>query len=161
MEAVAQGIAESLQEESIRARVEQVRYLGHRLMDAGVPVVRPIGGHAVCLDADTILGHIPRALFPAQVLTARLYADSGVRGVERGTVSAGRDPVTGENREPALELVRLAVPRRVYTRAHIDFVADSVIALQQRRRSITHGLRFTYEPRHLRFFQARFEPVAL
>ncbi|MFE2104391.1 tryptophanase [Kitasatospora sp. NPDC059463] len=159
MEAIAQGIAESVQEESIRARIAQVAYLGQRLIDAGVPVVRPIGGHCVCLDAATILDHIPQRLFPAQTLLAELYLHAGVRGVERGIVSAGRDPETGENRAPALELVRLAVPRRVYTQAHLDVVAEAVIGLHRERRSITHGLRFTYEPRHLRFFQARYEPV--
>ncbi|WP_367437090.1 tryptophanase [Streptomyces celluloflavus] len=161
MEAVAQGIVESVQENSIRARIEQVGYLGRRLIDADVPVVRPIGGHAVCLDAHAILPHIPQPLFPAQTLLAELYLHGGIRGVERGIVSAGRDPVTGENRTPALELVRLAIPRRVYTRAHLDVVADAVIALHHERRSIEHGLRFTYEPRHLRFFQARYEPAAL
>ncbi|WP_439673388.1 beta-eliminating lyase-related protein [Embleya sp. MST-111070] len=149
------------QSSSIRARVEQVAYLGQRLIDAGVPVVRPLGGHAVCLDAGTILGHIPQALFPAQTLVCELYLRSGVRGLERGIVSAGRNPATGENRAPALELARLAIPRRVYTRSHLDVVADAVIALNERRQQVDHGLRFTYEPPHLRFFLARYEPVPL
>jgi tyrosine phenol-lyase len=161
MEAVAQGIEESVQEDSIRSRVEQVAYLGQRLIDAGVPIVRPIGGHAICLDAATILSHVPRELFPAQTLTAALYAESGVRGVERGAVSAGRDPVTSQNRFPPLETVRLAIPRRVYTRSHMDVVADSIMQLCENRRKITYGLRFSFEPRHLRFFQARFEKVPL
>ncbi|MFJ2008673.1 tryptophanase [Streptomyces chartreusis] len=161
MEAVARGIEESVQEDSIRARVEQVAYLGQRLIDAGVPVVRPIGGHAVCLDAAAILPHIPRELFPAQTLTAALYAASGVRGVERGAVSAGRDPVTSENRYPSLETIRLAIPRRVYTRSHMDVVADSIVQLYENRHEITYGLRFSFEPRHLRFFQARFDKVPL
>jgi tyrosine phenol-lyase len=160
MEAVARGIEESVQEESIGARVAQVEYLGQRLIDAGVPVVRPIGGHAVFLDAAAILERVPRDQFPAQTLTAALYVDAGVRGVERGTISAGRDPVTGENRWPSLELVRLAIPRRVYTRSHIDAVADSVLRVHAERDRIVSGLRFTYEPAHMRFFRARFEPVA-
>jgi tyrosine phenol-lyase len=129
LEAVARGIEESVREENIRSRIEQVAYLGNRLMEAGVPVVRPIGGHAVFLDATTILQHIPREHFPANTLTAAIYVDAGVRGVERGAVSAGRDPQTGENRYPKLELVRFAIPRRVYTRSHMDLVADSVIRI--------------------------------
>ncbi|ATY13992.1 tyrosine phenol-lyase [Amycolatopsis sp. AA4] len=159
MEAVACGIAESVQESSIAARVEQVAYLGNRLIEAGVPVVRPIGGHCVCLDALAVLPHLPRQEFPGQTLNAALYLETGVRGVERGAVSAGRDPVTGENRFPVLELLRLAVPRRVYTRSHLDHVADGVIELHADRARIVSGLRFTHEPRHLRFFQARFAPA--
>ncbi|GLY81595.1 tryptophanase [Actinoallomurus iriomotensis] len=159
MEALAVGIEESIVDESIRARVQQVAYLGERLIDMGVPVVRPIGGHAVFLDAAAILPHIPRAQLPAQTLAAALYADAGVRGVERGMVSAGRDPITGQNRVPALELVRLAIPRRVYTRNHIDVVAESVIRVFKERDAITTGLTFVHEPEHLRFFQARFAPV--
>jgi len=158
MEAMAIGIAESVEEDHIRTRIGQVQYLGGQLIDAGVPIVRPIGGHAVFLDAAKILSHVPRAEFPAQALAAALYADSGIRAMERGAVSAGRDPVTGENRFPALELVRLTIPRRVYTQAHMDVTAESVAAVCQRRDRVS-GLRFTYEPEFLRFFQARFAPV--
>ncbi len=158
MEAIARGIVESVADDSIRARIEQVAYLGNQLIDAGVPVVRPIGGHCVCLDAPAFLPHLSRDELPAQALAAALYIEGGVRGVERGVVSAGRDPATGQNYMPKLELVRLAIPRRVYTRAHIDVVADAVIRLWKRREQIV-GLRFIYEPPHLRFFQARFAPV--
>lgn len=157
MEAMARGIVESVQDDHIRARVGQVEYLGHKLICAGVPVVRPIGGHAVYLDAKAFYPRMPQDQFPAQTLAALLYADSGVRAMERGIVSAGRDTMTGEHRRPALELVRLTIPRRVYTQAHMDLTAESVIDVYAARER-AHGLRFTYEPRYLRFFQARFEP---
>ena len=156
MEAMAIGIGESVEEDYIRSRIGQVHYLGQKLIDAGVPVVRPVGGHAVFLDAKVILSHLPREQFPAQALAAALYLESGVRAMERGAVSAGRDPKTGENRYPALELVRLTIPRRVYTQAHMDVVAESVAEVFAQRGEV-QGLRFTYEPELLRFFQARFE----
>ncbi len=156
MEAMAIGIAESVEEDHIRARIGQVMYLGARLMAANVPIVKPIGGHAVFLDAARMLPHIPREEYPAQALAAALYADSGIRAMERGMVSAGRDPLTGNNRRPELELVRLTIPRRVYTQAHMDVTAESVVSVQERAERVS-GLRFTYEPEHLRFFQARFE----
>jgi tyrosine phenol-lyase len=158
MEAMAIGIEESVQEDYIRSRIGQVHYLGLKLIDAGIPVVRPIGGHAVFLDAAAILRHLTRTQYPAQALAAALYAESGVRAMERGAVSAGRDPVTGAERFPALELVRLTIPRRVYTQAHMDVVAESVIAVFERRARVA-GLKFVFEPEHLRFFQARFAPV--
>ena len=158
MEAMAIGIRESVEEDYIRSRIGQVHYLGQRLIDAGVPVVLPLGGHAVFLDAEAILPHIPRDQFPAQALAAALYLESGVRAMERGAVSAGRDPVTKENRYPALELVRLTIPRRVYTQAHMDVVTESVMEVYEQREEV-QGLRFTYEPELLRFFQARFELV--
>lgn len=157
MEAMAIGIEESVQEDYIRSRIGQVHYLGRKLIDAGVPVVRPLGGHAVFLDAAAILAHLPREQFPAQALAAALYLESGIRGMERGAVSAGRGP-DGRNRFPALELVRLTIPRRVYTQAHMDVTAESVEAVYQARDGVA-GLRFTFEPEHLRFFQARFAPV--
>jgi tyrosine phenol-lyase len=158
MEAMAIGVEESVQEDYIRSRIGQVHYLGAKLMAAAVPVVRPIGGHAVFLDAAAFLKHLPRTEFPAQALAAALYVDSGIRSMERGGVSAGRDPVTHTNRFPSLELVRLTIPRRVYTQAHMDVTAESVISVFQRRTRV-RGLRFTYEPEYLRFFQARFEPA--
>jgi tyrosine phenol-lyase len=145
-------------DEHIRARIGQVEYLGQKLIRSGVPVVVPIGGHGVFLDARAILPHVPQELVPAQALAAALYVDSGVRSMERGIVSAGRDPQTGENHVPKLELVRLTIPRRVYTQAHMDVVAESVAAVYEQREEIS-GLRFTYEPDDLRFFLARFEPV--
>jgi tyrosine phenol-lyase len=158
MEAMAIGIEESVREDHIRSRIGQVLYLGRALMDAGVPVVRPIGGHAVFLDAARILEHLPRAEYPAQALAAALYVDSGVRAMERGTVSSGRDPNTGKDRVPKLELVRLTIPRRVYTQAHMDVTAESVIGVYEKRSQV-RGLKFAYEPEYLRFFQARFATV--
>jgi tyrosine phenol-lyase len=121
-----------------------------------VPVVRPIGGHAVYLDAKAFYAHIPQDQFPAQALAAALYEDSGVRAMERGIVSAGRDKVTGENHHPKLELVRLTIPRRVYTQAHMDVTAESVAAVWDARKK-ARGLEMVFEPKHLRFFQARFK----
>ena len=158
MEAMAIGIHESVEEDHIRSRIGQVLYLGQRLIDAGIPIVRPIGGHAVFLDAAAILPHIPREQFPAQALAAALYLESGIRSMERGTVSAGRDPATGKNRLPKLELVRLTIPRRVYTQAHMDVTAESVEGVFARSDRV-RGLAFVYEPEYLRFFQARFAPV--
>ncbi|MCS6954254.1 MAG: tyrosine phenol-lyase [Bryobacterales bacterium] len=158
MEAVARGIEESVQDDHIRARVGQVLYLGNKMRDWGIPIVVPIGGHGVFLDARRFLPHIPQEHYPAQALTAAIYLDSGVRGMERGIVSAGRDKDTGQEHKPRLELVRLAIPRRVYTQAHMDVVAESVLAVYEQRDKI-RGLRMVYEPRYLRFFQARFEPL--
>lgn len=156
MEAMARGIAESVQQDHIRARIGQVEYLGSKLIAEGVPIVRPIGGHAVYLDARAFYPHLRQEEFPAQALAAYLYEDSGVRAMERGIVSAGRDRTTGENNKPELELVRLTIPRRVYTQAHMDLTAESVVGVHQDRKS-ARGLKMVYEPRHLRFFQARFE----
>jgi tyrosine phenol-lyase len=161
MEALARGIREMVaNDDHVRARVGQVQYLGVNLMKAGVPLVQPIGGHGVFLDARRILDHLTQDQLPAQALAAALYADSGVRSMERGIVSAGRDPATGDNRHPKLELVRLALPRRVYTQAHMDVVTESVVSVYEQRETIG-GLRFTYEPPDLRFFQARFSPVSV
>ncbi len=158
MEAMAIGIRESVVYEHIRARVGQVEYLGQRLIDAGIPVVHPIGGHGVFIQAAKFLPHISREAFPAQALSAALYVESGVRAMERGAVSAGRDHATGENIYPKLELVRLTIPRRVYTQAHMDVTAESVEELYENRDRVV-GLRFIYEPQYLRFFQSRFEPI--
>jgi tyrosine phenol-lyase len=156
MEAMARGIAESVQDDHIRARIGQVEYLGGKLIDWGVPVVRPIGGHAVFLDARAFCAHLSQDQFPAQSLAAEVYVDSGVRAMERGIVSAGRDQKTGQHRYPKLELVRLTIPRRVYTQAHMDVTAESVAAVFDRRAEV-RGLKMVYEPQYLRFFQARFE----
>jgi len=158
MEAVARGLEESLDYDHQRARVGQVQYLGEKLLGWGVPLVEPIGTHGVFLDAARFYPHIDRDCFPAQALAAALYEESGVRAMERGNVSAGRDPATGQNRRPPLELVRLAIPRRVYTQAHMDVTAESVLAVYDQR-DRAKGLRFVYEPEHLRFFQARFAPI--
>jgi tyrosine phenol-lyase len=158
MEAMAVGMREAVMEEHQSARIGQVRYLGNKLRDAGIPIVNPIGSHAIFLNAREFLPHVDQDDYPAQALAAELYLEAGIRTMERGNVSAGRDPETGRNRRPALELVRLTLPRRVYTQAHLDVVAESVIDLYARRESI-HGLKMTYEPEYLRFFQARFEPL--
>ena len=159
MEALARGIREMVAtDDHVMARVGQVEYLGNGLLKAGVPIVRPVGGHGIFLDAMATLPHLPQDAFPAQALTAELYLESGVRGMERGIVSAGRDPVTGDHHYPKLELVRLAIPRRVYTQAHMDVVIESVAEVFEHRDRVG-GLRFTYEPPELRFFQARFEPM--
>ena len=159
MEAMARGIVESVDDEHIRARIGQVEYLGHALIEMGVPIVRPIGGHAVYLDAKAFYPHLPQEAFPAQALAAYLYEDAGIRAMERGIVSAGRSKETGEHHHPALELVRLTIPRRVYTQAHMDIVAESAAAVfDARERAV--GLRMIHEPRYLRFFQARFERLA-
>ncbi|MBI5157894.1 MAG: tyrosine phenol-lyase [Acidimicrobiia bacterium] len=159
MEALSRGIREMVaSDDHVRARIGQVEYLGNLLIGGGVPIVLPIGGHGVFVDAGAVLSHIPQDEFPAQALTAAVYLDSGVRGMERGIVSAGRDATTGENHRPKLELMRLAIPRRVYTQSHMDVVAESIIEVYRQREQI-RGLRFTYEPPALRFFQARFEPV--
>lgn len=156
MEALAIGIEESIQDDHIRSRIGQVRYLGELLTEWGVPIVQPIGGHAIFLDARGFYPHLPQDEFPAQTLAAELYLDSGIRSMERGIASAGRDPVTGEHQRPRLELTRLTIPRRVYTQAHMDVVAESVKSVWDQRMT-THGLRMVYEPKYLRFFQARFE----
>ena len=157
MEAMARGIVESVQDDHIRARIGQVEYLGQKLLDWGVPIVKPVGGHAVYLDARAFYPHVPQTEFPAQRLAAELYLDSGVRAMERGIVSAGRNKTTGDHYYPSLELVRLTIPRRVYTQAHMDVTAESVAAVYDRRKTV-HGLKMVYEPKYLRFFQARFEP---
>lgn len=154
MEAMARGIVESVQDDHIRARIGQVEYLGQKLLDWEIPIVKPIGGHAVYLDARAFYPQLDQEEYPAQTLAAELYENSGVRAMERGIVSAGRD-ATGKNRHPKLELVRLTIPRRVYTQAHMDVTAESVFDLWQKREAVK-GLKMTYEPKYLRFFRARF-----
>ena len=157
MEAMAIGIMESVDDDHMHARVGQVIYLGEKMIDYGVPIVRPIGGHGIFVDAKKFLPHIPQYEFPAQTLAAEVYLDSGVRTMERGVVSAGRK-ANGENYYPKLELVRFTIPRRVYTQAHMDVIAESTARVFQKRQKIK-GLKMTYEPRYLRFFQARFDKL--
>jgi tyrosine phenol-lyase len=157
MEAMAIGISESVQDDYIRSRIGQVRYLGMLLEEWGIPMMEPIGGHAIFLDAKRFYPHLTQDQFPAQTLAAELYLDSGIRAMERGIVSAGRDPKTGDHHRPKLELTRLTIPRRVYTQAHMDVVAESVKAVYDQRDKV-RGLDMIYEPTYLRFFQARFEP---
>jgi len=157
MEAMAIGIIESVDDDHIHARVGQVIYLGEKMIDYGVPIVKPIGGHGIFVDAKKFLPHISQDQFPAQTLAAEVYLDSGVRTMERGVVSAGRK-ANGENYYPKLELVRFTIPRRVYTQAHMDVIAESTARVFDRRNKIK-GLKMVYEPKYLRFFQAKFEQL--
>jgi tyrosine phenol-lyase len=157
--AIAVGVHEMLDDRYIRSRIDQTQYLGNLLLDAGVPIVTPPGSHAIFVDAKRFLSHLEQEQFPAQRLAAEVYIESGVRAMERGIVSAGRNPKTGENYHPALELVRLTIPRRAYTKDHMREVAAGITRVWNRRESIT-GLRLVYEPEKLRFFQGRFEALA-
>lgn len=157
MEAFAIGLKEALDYNYIKHRVQQVEYLGKKLKDAGIPIVTPVGGHAVFLDAKAFLPHIPQSEYPAQALAAEIFIECGVRTMERGNISAGRNK-EGKEYFPKLELVRLTLPRRVYSYAHLDFVAQGIISTYKRRDEIK-GLKFTYEPPVLRFFTGRFEPI--
>ncbi|MCK6610159.1 MAG: tyrosine phenol-lyase [Bacteroidia bacterium] len=157
MEAMAIGIEESLNDHHQRARVGQVEYLGHLMESYGIPIVKPIGGHGIFVDAKAFLPHLTQDEYPAQTLAAELYLESGVRTMERGIVSAGRKP-NGENYYPNLELVRFTIPRRVYTQAHMDVIAESTASVFEKRKKIK-GLKMIYEPKYLRFFQARFEKL--
>ncbi len=156
LEAMARGIEEAVEFDHMRARIGQVQYVGDRLQALGIPIVVPTGGHAIFVDAKRFLSHLPQLEFPAQTLAAELYLDSGIRAMERGIVSAGRNKETGDHYYPKLELVRLTFPRRVYTQAHCDVTVESIQAVHELRESIK-GLRMVYEPKYLRFFQARFE----
>jgi len=158
MEALARGLREGSNYEYLKYRVYQVKYLGELLMDANIPIVKPTGGHAVFLNALKFLPHLPRDQWPAQTLSAAIYEESGVRSMERGAISKGRDKETGENIFPKLELVRLTIPRRVYTNSHMEYTARGIQSLYKKRKSIT-GLKMVYEPKYLRFFQARFEKI--
>ncbi len=159
LEAVARGLVEVLDERYLEFRVGQVQAFWERLAGCGVPMIRPAGGQAVYLDARRFLPHLPQDQLPAQALTVALYQEGGIRGVEIGGVMFGRrDPETGEPVWPALELVRLAVPRRVYTNTHLEYVAEVIERLYNRREKIG-GLRMVYAAEVLRHFTARFEPL--
>jgi tyrosine phenol-lyase len=157
MEAMAIGIAESVNDRHQQARIGQVEYLGEKMMEYGIPIVLPVGGHGIFVDAKAFLPHLSQDQFPAQVLAAEIFIDSGVRTMERGIVSAGRKS-NGDNYYPKLELVRFTIPRRVYTQAHMDVIAESTARVLDRAAKIK-GLKMVYEPKYLRFFQARFEPL--
>jgi tryptophanase len=159
LEAMAVGLWEGLDPSYLAYRLGQTAYFAERLIDAGIPIVEPAGGHAIYLDAGRLLPHIPHAEFPGQALAAALYLDGCVRGVEIGSVMfAHPDPDTGEMVYPQLELVRLAIPRRVYTQSHLDYVVNILAALAKKRHTL-RGYRLAYSPQLLRHFTARFEPL--
>jgi tryptophanase len=157
LEAIAQGLDEVLAEDYLRYRIVSTAYVVDHLHRAGVPVLRPAGGHAVYLDAGRFLPQIPPLQYPGQSLTVELYRHAGVRGVEIGTVMAGRDPATNEERPARLELVRLALPRRVYTQSHMDYVVEATVEVFEHRESL-RGYRIVDEPPFLRHFTATFAP---
>ncbi len=159
MNALAQGLNESTEFEYLETRIKQVEYLGNHLIEYGIPVQHPIGGHAVFINALKFLPHIPREEFPAQTLAIELYKEAGVRGVEIGAIMADRDPVTRENRYPDLELVRLAIPRRTYTNNHMDYVAAALINVFNRRNKIKRGVKIIKEAEVLRHFTVELEKL--
>lgn len=159
LEAIAVGLWEGLDEDYLAYRIDQTAYLANRLLAAGIPIVEPPGGHAVYIDAGEMLPHIPQHAFPGQALAVALYLEGGIRGVELGSVAfAYEDPDTGETVYPRLELVRLALPRRVYTQSHLDYVVDTLRSIESRKDTL-QGFRIVEAPRLLRHFTARFEPL--
>jgi tryptophanase len=157
LEVIARGLWEGLDESYLAYRLAHTQYLGDRLAEEGIPILEPPGGHAIYLDARRFLPHIPQAELPAQSLSVALYLEGGLRSVEIGSVMfAARDPDTGQMVYPALELVRLAIPRRVYTQTHLDYVVETCKQVHNKREAL-RGLRIVYEPPLLRHFTARFE----
>lgn len=160
LNAIAVGLHEALDEDYLRYRITSTTYLGEHIARAGVPIVQPPGGHAIYIDAAAFLPHLPPLALPGQALVVELYREAGIRAVEIGTVMFGRrDPETGEEHPGPMELVRLAIPRRVYTQSHIDYVVEAILAVQARREAI-RGYRIVEQQRYLRHFTARFEPLA-
>lgn len=157
MNALAQGLREGTEFEYLETRISQVAYLGKKLDEYGIPYQRPAGGHAIFVDAKKVLTHVPKEEFIAQTLGIELYLEAGIRGVEIGALLADRDPVTRENRYPALELLRLAIPRRVYTNNHMDYIAAALKNVFDRRESITRGYRITRELPIMRHFTIELE----
>jgi tyrosine phenol-lyase len=158
LDAIAVGLCEVLDETYLRHRIDTTAFLVEALADRGIPVMRPAGGHAAYIDARTFLPHLSWHQYPAQALCGEIYLEGGIRGAELGTVTFGVDATTGVERPATWELVRLALPRRVYTRSHLQHVADTVARVHDRRDGI-HGLRITHQPPVMRNFTARFEPA--
>jgi len=159
MEAMAQGLYEGTEYNYLESRIRQVHYLGEQLKKQGIPVQEPFGGHAIFVDAKRFLPNVPKEEFPAQTLATELYIDGGVRCVEIGTLLADRDPVTRKNRYPELDLLRLAIPRRVYTNNHMDYVAASLARVYKRRNRYKKGLKIVWEAPIMRHFTVELEPV--
>ncbi len=159
LDAIAVGLREGLREDYLAYRVGQTAYLGEKIREAGIPIIEPVGGHAVYIDVGRLLPHIPQAEFPGQALAAELYREGGIRGVELGSVAfAHPDPDTGEIIYPEMELVRLAIPRRTYTQTHMDYVAQTLGKIAKRGKELS-GYRITYAPKLMRHFTAQFEPL--
>jgi tryptophanase len=159
MNALARGLYEGTEFDYLDTRIGQVAFLGNKLQEYGVPVQQPFGGHAIFVDARRFLPKVPREQFQAQTLAVELYLEGGVRGVEIGTLLADRDPATRENRYPALELMRLTIPRRVYTNNHMEYVAACLKNIYERRDQITTGLHIVHEAPILRHFTVELEKV--
>ena len=159
MNALAQGLDEGTEFETLETRIKQVEYLGEKLRSFGVPIQMPIGGHAIFVDAKKFLSHIPKEEYQAQTLGCELYLEAGIRGVEIGAILADRDPETRENRYPKLELLRLAIPRRTYTNNHMDVVAVALKNVWDRRMDIKHGLKIVDEAPIMRHFTVQLEKV--
>jgi tryptophanase len=159
MAALAQGLEEATTFEFLESRIKQVHYLGGLLREAGIPVQEPFGGHAIFVDATKFLPLVPCEEFIAQTLAIELYLESGVRAVEIGTLLADRDPDTRENRYPKLELLRLAIPRRVYSQTHMDYVAAALHNVYRRRNKITSGYKIRYEAPIMRHFTVELEKI--
>jgi tryptophanase len=159
MNAVAQGLYEGTDFNYLETRIRQVRYLGQRLIDFGIPVQRPIGGHAVFVDAKRFLPQVPKEQYIAQTLAVQLYLESGVRGVEIGTLLADRCPISRENRYPGLEMLRLAIPRRVYTNNHMDVVAVALKNVFDRRDEIKSGMKIIREAPIMRHFTVELDVI--
>jgi tryptophanase len=159
MNALAQGLYEGTEFDYLETRIKQVEYLGEKLIEFGIPIQKPIGGHAIFVDAKKILPNLPKEQYIAQTLAIELYLEAGVRGVEIGTLLADRDPITRENRYPSLELLRLAIPRRVYTNNHMNVVAVALKNVFDRREKITKGLKILREAPIMRHFTVELERV--
>jgi tryptophanase len=157
MNALAIGLDENTEFDMLETRIKQVAYLAQRLDEFNIPYQRPAGGHAIFVDAPKVLTHVPKEEFPAQTLTVELYLEAGIRGVEIGYLLADRDPVTRENRFGGLDLLRLAIPRRVYTNNHMDVIAVALKNVFDRRETITRGVKIAWEAEIMRHFTVKLQ----